>query len=119
MIAGHVTDDGIPVIVLEVAGQQWRAIIDTGFNGDVELPESLQTHLDGECVGRVSSLLAAGQRIEEDVYLVDVPFDGDMQTVQATFVKSEDILIGTHMLRRYRLKIDFSAQTLSIDRARC
>jgi len=117
VIAGHVTDDGIPIIDLEVAGQQWQAIIDTGFNGDIELPESLRTHLDGECVGRVSSLLAAGQRIEEDVYLVDFPFDGHVQTVQATFVNSEEILIGTHMLRRYRLKIDFSAKTLSIDRA--
>jgi len=117
VIAGHVTDNGIPVIVLEVADQQWRAIIDTGFNGDVELPESLQTHLDGECVGRVSSLLAAGQRIEEDVYLVDFPFDGQMQTVQATFVSSEEILIGTHLLRRYRLQVDFSEKSLSLERA--
>ena len=65
MIEGHVTDDGFPIVVLEVCGQQWRAIIDTGFNGDIELPESLQADLHGECVGRVSSLLAAGQRIEE------------------------------------------------------
>ena len=81
MISGHVTDDGIPAIVVEVGDEQWRAIIDTGFNGHVELPESLQSQLDGECVGRVSSLLAAGQRIEEDVYLVEFPFDGEMRTV--------------------------------------
>lgn len=117
MISGHVTDDGIPVIVLEVGDQQWRAIIDTGFNGDVELPQSLQPRLDGECVGRVSSLLAAGQQIEEDVYLVDFPFDGQTLTVQATFVSSEEILIGTHLLRDYRLTVDFAAKNLSIERA--
>ena len=116
MIEGHVTDDGIPIVVLEVCGQQWRAIIDTGFNGDIELPESLQADLHGECVGRVSSLLAAGQRIEEDVYLVEFPFAGEMRTVQATFVSSEEILIGTHMLSRYRLAIDFPAKSLSIFR---
>ncbi|MBI2478189.1 MAG: hypothetical protein HYV60_05960 [Planctomycetia bacterium] len=116
MIEGHVTDDGIPIVLLEVGGQQWRAIIDTGFNGDIELPERLQADLQGECVGRVSSLLAAGQRIEEDVYLVKFPFDEELRTVQATFVSSEEILIGTHMLRRYRLVVDFPAKTLSIVR---
>lgn len=117
MITGHVTDDGVPVIVVKVGDQKWRAIIDTGFNGDVELPERVQSQLDGEYVGRVSSLLAAGQRIEEDVYLVDFPFDGKTLSVQATFVSSEEILIGTHLLRGYRLTIDFAAKSLSIESA--
>jgi predicted aspartyl protease len=116
LIEGQVTDNGIPVIGVEVGGRRWRAIIGTGFNGDVELPDSLRTHLEGECVGRVASLLAAGQRIEEDVYLVAFPFDGQMLTVQATFVGSEEILIGTHMLRHHRLHIDFPAQTLTIEK---
>ena len=115
MIAGHVTDDGIPVVELEIGGRHWRTIVDTGFNGDVELPESLQAHLSAEFVGRVSSLLAAGQRIEEDVFLVDLPFDGRVQKVQATFVPGNEVLIGTRLLRRHRLSIDFPAKTLSIE----
>ena len=35
--------------------------------------------------------------------------------VQATFVAGDEILIGTGMLRRYRLTIDFPAKTLSIE----
>jgi len=35
VITGHVSDEGVPVITLEVAGQYWSAIIDTGFNGDL------------------------------------------------------------------------------------
>ena len=45
MIAGSVSNDGVPVITLEVAGQDWSAIIDTGFNGDLELPEALRGEL--------------------------------------------------------------------------
>jgi hypothetical protein len=39
VIAGTVTDDRIPVIMLPVAGQMWPGIIDTGFNvsGDLKL----------------------------------------------------------------------------------
>lgn len=44
MLAGTVTDDGVPVIMLLVAGQMWSGILDIGFNGDLELPESLVSH---------------------------------------------------------------------------
>ncbi len=76
MITGIVTGDGVPVITLEVAGEKWPGVIDTGFNGDLELPDSLIAKLNALFVGRVSSSLAGGQLIEEDAYLVDFPFDG-------------------------------------------
>jgi hypothetical protein len=37
LIAGIITEDGVPAIEVEVAGQRWRAIVDTGFNGEREL----------------------------------------------------------------------------------
>jgi hypothetical protein len=52
MLAGTVTDDGVPVIMLFVAGQMWPSIIDTGFNGDLELPESLRQSLHARFIGR-------------------------------------------------------------------
>lgn len=39
-MTGTVTDDGVPIIMLPVAGQMWPGIIDTGFNGDLELPRA-------------------------------------------------------------------------------
>jgi clan AA aspartic protease len=117
LIRGIVTEDGVPAIDVEFGGQLWRAIIDTGFNGELELPERLQSDANAEFVGRATSLLAANQRIEEDVFLVDFPFDGRIVRVQATFADGEEILIGTRMLRDYRLRIDFPARTVAIERA--
>ncbi len=37
MIHGTVSDAGVPTITLSVAGQEWSATIDTGFNGYLEL----------------------------------------------------------------------------------
>ena len=56
MITGTVTDDGIPMIMLPVAGQLWRGIIDTGFNGDLELPESLRSLVNARFIGRMTEL---------------------------------------------------------------
>jgi len=117
LIDGIVTEDGVPAIAVEVGSKRWSAIIDTGFNGEVELPERLRSRVNAQFVGRATSLLAANQRIEEDVFLVDFPFDGRMVRAQATFVDGDEILVGTGILRDYRLQIDFPAGTVFIEKA--
>lgn len=111
-----ITDDGVPAIDVEVGGQRWQAVIDTGFNGELEPPDQLRARVNARFVGRAASLLAANQRIEEDVFLVDFPFDDRTVRAQATFVQGGDILIGTRMLRDYQLRIDFPARTVVIDK---
>ncbi len=114
MIDGIVTDDGVPAIGVHVGNQRWQAIIDTGFNGELELPERLRSHVNAQLAGRATSLLAANQRIEEDIFLVDFPFDGRIVRAQATFVDGDEILFGTQMLGDYQLRIDFPARTVAI-----
>lgn len=116
MITGSVTPDGIPVIALTLAGESWRAILDTGFNGDLELPGRLQPFVNARFLCRNRSLLAAGQIIEEDSHLVDLAFDGETRLAEATFAAHDEILIGTHLLRGFRLEIDFPAQTVRWER---
>ena len=116
MIAGSVTDDGVPTVELHVGGQPWQGTIDTGFNGQLELPEQLRGHVNAQLVGRATSLLAANQQIEEDLFLFDFPFDGRVVRAQATFSDSDTLLIGTGLLTEYRLGIDFPARTVTLDR---
>ena len=116
-MAGTVTHDGVPIIMLLVAGQTWPGIIDTGFNGDVELPETLRLALRPRFIGRIASVLAGGQRVEEDAYLVDFPFDGQTVRAEATFVPGGEMLLGTQLLQQYRLEIHFPARTVLLERA--
>lgn len=117
MIEGTVSEQGVPTIELEVAGRRWVAVIDTGFNGDLELPAALRDNLAGRFVGRITSLLAAGQVVEEDLYLVKFPFDEEVHQVEATFAAADEVLVGTRLLRRHRLEIDFQKRTVVIERA--
>ena len=116
MIYGTVFNVGVPTIILPIAWQEWSATIDTGFNGDLELPEVLNNVLDPQYVGRVTSALAGAQTIEEDVYLADFPFDGNIIQARTTFVIGSEILIGTHLLREYRLEIDFVRRTVVLEK---
>jgi predicted aspartyl protease len=115
VIIGTVNIDHVPMIMLNVNGRTWPALIDTGFNGDLELPDDLRLPVNARFVGRMRSLLAAGQVIEEDIYEVDFPFDGQMVIAEATFVPGSEILIGTHFIRRYRLEVNFVTQTVFLE----
>ena len=117
MIQGVVSPTGVPTILLSIADEEWAATIDTGFNGDLELPEVLRASVN--VVGRLGLTefaLAGGQTIEEDVYLVDFPFDGEVVRARATFVADSQILIGTHLLRAYRLHVNFVKRTVELER---
>lgn len=116
MIDGTITDDGVPTITLKVAGSEWSSIIDTGFNGDLELPEVLRGRLNDQPIGRLKATLAGGQTIEEDAFTVDFPFDDQIIQAIATFVPDSQILIGTNLLRDYYLQIRFATGTLTLER---
>lgn len=115
MIHGIVTDNGVPTIEVEAGGERWDAIVDTGFNGDLQLAERLRPHVNAQFVGRANSVLAANQVIEEEVYLVDFPFDGRIVRAEATFAIGNVTLIGTRLLREYRLQVDFPTGTVEIE----
>ena len=116
MLTGTVTDDGVPQLHLTVAGQRWPAVIDTGFNGELELPDAVRSAVNARFIGHISVALGGGQHLEEALYLVDFPFDGALLLAEATFVPSQESLLGTQLLRPYRLMIDFPAQTVQLER---
>jgi predicted aspartyl protease len=91
-------------------------LIDTGFNGDLELPAGLRDSFNGRYIGCWTAALAGGQSVEEDVFIVDFPFDGQTVVAEATFVAGSEILVGTHLLREYSLRIDFVSKTVLLER---
>ena len=118
MIVGTVDADGIPVLTLEVVGQSWRAILDTGFNADLEMPDALRAFVNPQFSGQTESILAGGQAILEDYNEITFPFDGRTVFAEATFVPGTEILVGTHLIRDYRLDINFPAGTVLLERVR-
>lgn len=116
MIEGQVTSERVPQVFIPVAGRIWPATIDTGFNGALEIHEALRDEVPHRFAGEVVSLLAAGQRVSEDGYRVEFPFDGELVRVLATFSPDDEILIGTRLLRGYRLEVDFPARRVLLER---
>jgi len=75
--------DGVPFFEWEIARRKWRTIIDTGFNGGLELPYALRPHVSAKPFGPASSVLAGGVVVEEDHFIVQVAFDGQLISTYA------------------------------------
>jgi predicted aspartyl protease len=118
LIKGSVSADGTREITVNVAGRDWQAVIDTGFNGDLELPEQLRADLNAIYIGEGESTLAGGVTITEDLYVVEFPFDGRIVQAQATFVSHGEILIGTHLIASHILRVDFPSGRVRLTRGR-
>ena len=97
-MTGVVDDRGTPVLHLEIGGREWTAVIDTGFDGHLVLPDALSPHFERRYWGEAGVILGGGQEVTEDLYTIDFPFDGETHSVRVSFAPMEEILIGTAIL---------------------
>jgi predicted aspartyl protease len=94
MIQGVVSENGEPTIPLQVASVTCRVIVDTGFNGDLQLPAEFRNKIPAEYAGRTVWLLANNETLEEDTFLVQhrLTVDFVQRAVQITRSESVSLL---------------------------
>ena len=111
-----------PKASVRVIGQrgsvELEAIIDTGFDGDLCLPIDAALQLGLELHGRIAVELADGSRKLEFVFLGQVEFQGQGREAPIVLPESEDALIGTALLARYRLTVDFGTGEIVLTKSR-
>lgn len=113
---GEVDLRGTPILRLSLGGQHWVAVLDTGFDGFVLLPDSLRDVFPGRFRGETEVTLGGGQVVREDLFMIDFPFDGQLLAVDASFAPIEEILIGTGLLQDYRLEINFVTRSVVLEK---
>lgn len=115
-MTGEVDLRGSPILRLQVGDREWIAVIDTGFDGELELPEALAAHFQRTPSGPTRTTLGGGLVVDEELFLVDFPFDGEVIPASAVFAPVDEILIGTTMLLSYRLEINFVTRTVRLEK---
>lgn len=118
MIRGFVNENDEPLVpitlLLKNRSRRFRAVLDTGFNGYLSIPEAVIQRSGWTFVGYEEYEIATGDRVRERVYLGDVIFDRQRFTTHAVTSRAEDVLIGTRLLSGKALHIDFKKRTVRI-----
>jgi clan AA aspartic protease len=111
MITGMVNDNlevTLPVLVVGPDGQseEVTAVIDTGYNGAITLPAPVVSALALPLGASREVTLGDTSRKVFDYYTVEVVWDGRPRKARVLCVEG-DPLIGTALLRGYKLDADF------------
>ncbi len=118
MIRGFVNENDEPLvpIILLLKGKErnFQAVLDTGFNGYLSVPELVVRRSGWTFVGYEEYEIATGDRVRERVYLGDVIFGRQQFTTHVVTSRAEDVLIGTRLLSGKTLRIDFKSRAVSI-----
>lgn len=104
-LKGFITEDLEPFIEgLYVRGKgkkkfPIRAILDTGFNGDLALPEKDFRFYDLQSLGLKTFELANGQIVEQEIFMTSLIINSRSYPVEATLTRSNIALIGMELIR--------------------
>lgn len=109
MIIGIVNKDHEPVIRIPVLGSngqsyEWKAVVDTGFNGWLTLPHDSITALGLPWRRLGKAILADGQQVLFDVYEATIIGDGRSIVIPVDESESEP-LIGMLLMSGYELTV--------------
>lgn len=89
--------------------------IDTGFDGHLVFSQNLINQLGLDTLAETEAILADGSTVQLETYLCYIDWFGQRIPVQVIANNGEYPLLGTGLLERRVLHIDYAAQKLSLD----
>lgn len=89
--------------------------VDTAFNGALVLPRSLITQLSLPQEALTEAILADGSRVVLESYLCILEWFGQTSRVQVIANDGNFPLLGTELLDRRTLTVNYADQTVSLE----
>ncbi len=118
MTAGHLTPKRLAVVPIVVDGTALDAVVDTGFDGGLQLPDVMATVVQRAHLRQEGYQYPDGRVVTYDIYLVGVELGGEDVVTEAIFSPSDEVLVGSKLLADYRLTIDYPAGVVTLERTR-
>ena len=117
---GHVDNEGRALLTVtirpseEAAPREIEAWIDTGFNGDLVLPQQRIDDLGLPQSGTVMGILADGSEIVLDQYLCWIDWFGEQFDLEVIANEGEYPLLGVGLLADHDLHISYRSGEVGI-----
>ena len=90
------------------------AVIDTGFTGELFVPEEIAIELGLRIAGVQSVMLADGSTPDLQTAKVAVGWESEEKTVLALIGNGDDVLIGVQLLKDSEITISFPEKKVSV-----
>jgi clan AA aspartic protease len=121
MINGHVDLSGRASVKIEISASaadadpsSLEAWIDTGFTGDLVLPQTSINQLALPESSSVSAVLADGSEVLLKTFTCFLRWFGENRELEIVANEGDQILLGVALLLDHVLEVDYQVGTLSI-----
>lgn len=116
-IEGTFNDELFPQIEIDIEGAKDKieVIVDTGFNGELMLPEEVIKELDLLWIMSEYYRVASGEIKVTEVYKGNLSWFSDKRAVEVMATQSDQGLLGMQLLTSCRLEMDVPAKTVFIE----
>ena len=118
---GHVDEFGRAVVELTIrsgaTGEPFpiSAWVDTAFNGELVIPQTLIDAAGLEQTGGILARLADGNDVVLESYACELDWFGERRQVEVVANDGQLPLLGVTLLLGHRLTVDYSELTLTIE----
>ncbi len=119
-MTGHVDDAGRALIEIEILGgdhqspQSIAVWIDTGFTGELVLPQSVVESLSLTPSGTIDGVLADGTQTVLTTYHCEIQWFGVKRSLEVIANSGSNPLLGVGLLLAKELRIDYTNLTLTL-----
>lgn len=118
-LQGYITPDLEPLIQdISIQGKKNKislhAILDTGFNGELALPQKLKSKSILIPFGVKSFELANGHIVQQEIFLATLVVNNKKIPVEATLTQSSTALIGMEFIRNHIAIFDLKKNFLLV-----
>jgi clan AA aspartic protease len=101
-----------PTTAVEITMEGW---VDTGFTGDLVLPQTQILELGLQSGLAVGAVLADGSQIVLDTYPCHLEWFGEWKEIEIISNTGQYPLIGVGLLRDHELHVDYRTKKITID----
>ncbi len=122
MMTGIVDHSGRALVEIELgqalapnAALVIPAWVDTGFTGELVLPQSMISQIGLVQSGSVSAVLADGSQVTLETFSCVVRWFGEVRSLEVVCNDGDHALLGVGLLLDHILHIDYQTVTLSIE----
>jgi clan AA aspartic protease len=121
MITGRVDEFGRAIVAVSILDSRHSPVteidawIDTGFNGDLVLPQRLVDSLSLETTGTLKAILADGSEINLERYLCVIDWLGEMRELEVIANAGDVPLLGVGLLLGTDLHISYRTGDIRIE----
>lgn len=96
------------------SGEAIECAVDTGFDGGLMLPRTFADELQFRIIGRLALEMVGGARLFAPVGLASIEWLDEIRQIEVLVSDGNDALIGTELLEKTLLVIDYVSGKVTI-----